>query len=47
MSDRPQHFSGEVWCIHEFGPPEVMMLEHITTSTPAARRSGLQRRSSR
>ncbi|SEH63672.1 NADPH:quinone reductase [Rhizobium tibeticum] len=34
MSDRPQHFSGEVWRIHEFGPPEVMMLEHITTSTP-------------
>ncbi|KWV59719.1 quinone oxidoreductase [Rhizobium altiplani] len=34
MSDGPQRFSGEVWRIHEFGPPDVMRLEEIEVSTP-------------
>lgn len=36
MSGNSSDFSGKVWRVHEFGPPDVMQLEFLNTPDPGA-----------
>src|SRR5262245_10876175 len=33
-TDDPTHVSMMAWCVHEFGPPDVMKFEHVSRPAP-------------